>query len=496
MLPLSMCVLKTGVSKWARAVYSHGIRAMQTWRPCRSGKAIVDRESHALTVDEIIDQQPLSRFQVTTIVLCGLVMLLDGFDTQCIGFLAPSISETFAVPLKAFTPVFAGGLIGFMTASMIMGPVADRWGRKWPVVVSTLMFATFATLTGRATSFNEIVIFRVLTGLGLGGAMPNAVALTTEYAPKRLQRVFVATLFCGMPLGAILASSASIVMIPAWGWRSVFYLGGILPLVVALVLTKALPESVQYLAVRGGNPGKIAKIMAHMAPGLASVPDSSLISPAKKREGLPVKYLFTEGRASGTILLWVPFFMNLLIIYFIVSWLPSLLHQVAMPVSAGFWAMWMFSLGGIFGSLAQGQLMNRCGAYVVMVMEFLVSTVLIGSLVFAAGSFSIIMAVTFVLGFTVQGAQGGLNGLAAGFYPTAMRSTGVGWALGIGRVGSIVGPVLGGVMLSLDWSPQQIFLAGAIPALIAAVAVMLSNRLRGNATAFRSGTDPDRVEAV
>ena len=453
-------------------------------------------ETRALTVNEIIDQHPLSRFQTTTIALCALVMVLDGFDTQCIGFLAPPISESFHIPLKAFTPVFAWGLIGFMTASMIMGPVADRWGRKWPVVVSTFIFATFATLTGRASSFHEVVLFRGLTGLGLGGAMPNVVALTSEYAPKRLQRIFVSTLFLGMPLGALLGGLASSALIPTYGWRSVFYVGGILPLVVALILIKALPESVQYLAVRNGDSRKIAAIMARIAPELVDVPASSLIAPDSRGKGLPVKYLFADGRAFGTILLWVPFFMNLLMIYFIVSWLPALLRQAAMPVSAGVKAISMFSLSGILGSLAQGRLMNRFGAYAVMTTEFLVSTLLIGSLAFAVGSLSFIMAVTFVLGFTIQGAQGGLNALAAGFYPTAMRSTGVGWALGIGRIGSIVGPVLGGFMLSLEWSPQQIFLAGALPAFIAAVAVMLSIRIPGNGTAYSSGSGTSRVEGV
>jgi AAHS family 4-hydroxybenzoate transporter-like MFS transporter len=299
-----------------------------------------------------------------------------------------------------------------------------------------------------------------------------------------------------MPLGALLGGLASSLMIPVWGWRSVFYLGGILPMLVALVLINALPESVKYLAVRGGDPRKIAAIMARVAPGLQNVAASSLITREPQRKGLPVKHLFVEGRALGTILLWVPFFMNLLMIYFIVSWLPALLRQAAMPVSAGVKAISMFSLAGIIGSLSQGRLMNRYGAYVVMVTEFLVSTLLIGSLAFAAGSLSIIMAVTFILGFTIQGAQGGLNALAAGFYPTAIRSTGVGWALGIGRIGSIVGPVLGGVMLSLDWTPQQIFLAGAIPALIAGISVLLSNLMRGKGTAYPSRSDADRVEAV
>ncbi|MBZ5696984.1 MAG: MFS transporter [Acidobacteriia bacterium] len=453
-------------------------------------------EPRALTVTDLIDRRPLSRFQITTIALCGLVMVLDGFDAQSIGFLAPSMAETLGVPLKAFGPVFAGSLIGLMAASMAMGPVADRWGRKWSVVFSTLTFAIFAMLTGRANTFHEVVIFRFLTGLGLGGSMPNVVALTSEYAPKRLQHVLVTTLFCGMPLGALIGGLASSVMIPIWGWRSVFYLGGILPLVVSLVLIKALPESVRFLAVRGGDPQKIAKIMAHVAPELANAPVTSLVSPDRRHEGLPVKHLFTEGRAFGTILLWVPYFMNLLIIYFIVSWLPALLRQAAMPISAGVAAISMFSSGGIIGSVVQGRLMNGFGAYAVLLTEFVLSTLFIGSLAFLTVSFPLMMTVTFILGCSVQASQSGLSALAASFYPTAIRSTGVGWALGVGRIGSIVGPVLGGVMLSLDWNVQQIFLAGAIPALCAGAAVLLSSRLRGNATAYRPEPDPDRSEAV
>jgi AAHS family 4-hydroxybenzoate transporter-like MFS transporter len=176
----------------------------------------VDSATRALTPSEIIDQGTLSRFQISTIALCGLVLLLDGFDTQCIGFLAPSISETLAIPLKNFGPVFSAGLIGLMIASMGMGPIADRLGRKWPVVLSALTFALFALLTARSTSLNELIIFRFLTGLGLGGAMPNVVALTSEYSPKRLQAVFVGMLFVGMPLGALVGGLVSYKMIPLW----------------------------------------------------------------------------------------------------------------------------------------------------------------------------------------------------------------------------------------------------------------------------------------
>jgi MFS transporter, AAHS family, 4-hydroxybenzoate transporter len=435
------------------------------------------------TVSDIIDQRPLSGLQISTFLLCGLVLVLDGFDAQSLGFLASSMAGTFRVPVSSFGPIFGAALFGPIISAMSSGPIADRLGRKWPIVVSTLIFGIFTALTARATSFNELLAFRLLTGLGLGGAMPNVVSLTSEYAPKRLVPVFVSMVFCGMPAGALLGGTVGAVMLPRWGWQSVLYVGGILPLIVALILVKVLPESVRFLSMSGAAPKKISAILSRISPELADAPVRVSTEEGASREGFPVKHLFTEGRALGTLLLWVPNFMNLLIIYFIVSWLPVLLRQKELPVSAGISAILLFSLGGMAGALLEGRLMNDFGAAILLVVEFGISTLLIGSLAFTT-SFLLIMTVTLILGFTVQGAQGGLNALAASFYPTAIRSTGVGWALGAGRVGSIVGPVLGGILLSVGWHPQQIFLAGAIPSLSAAVSIMLTGRMRGNSSAY------------
>jgi AAHS family 4-hydroxybenzoate transporter-like MFS transporter len=262
--------------------------------------------------------------------------------------------------------------------------------------------------------------------------------------------------------------------------------------VVALALIQVLPESVRFLSVSGADITKIRAILARIAPDLVDAPLQAVAADDARRKGIPVKYLFTEGRAIGTVLLWVPYFMNLLIIYFIVSWLPALLQQAELPVSAGIDAILLFSLGGMAGSLLEGRLMIGLGALFLLVTEFGISTLLIGSLAFTT-SFALIMTVTFILGFTVQGAQAGLNALVASFYPTAIRSTGVGWALGIGRIGSIVGPVLGGVMLSIGWHPRQIFLAGAIPALCAAVSILVTSQLRGSSSAYRSAPDPEPI---
>jgi AAHS family 4-hydroxybenzoate transporter-like MFS transporter len=447
-------------------------------------------QSRAMTVNDVIDSRPVSRFQAVTILLCGLVLLLDGFDTQAMGFLVPPIAEELGIPLPAFGPVLSAGLFGLMIGAMGSGPIADRWGRKWAIIVSALVFGSFSLLTPQANTVGGLITLRFLTGLGLGGAMPNVVALASEYAPKRLQPILVTLIFVGMGGGAVLASLVGGALIPIWGWRSVFYVGGILPITLALLLVKMLPESVRFLTVRGGDPRRVSAIMQRIAPDLGNTPLAPM--PANRHTGVAVTHLFTEGRALGTLLLWVPFFMNLLILYFILSWLPSLLRQAGMPVTAGITAVLSFSIGGIVGTILQGPLMKGVGVFPAILGEFIASLglVILAAQIFA--NFPVMMAVTFVLGVTVQGAQAGINALSAMYYPTVIRSTGVGWALGVGRIGSIIGPFIGGLMLAAKWTPQQIFMAGAVPALCAAAAVLASAKLQGSASPFRPEEESSR----
>jgi MFS transporter, AAHS family, 4-hydroxybenzoate transporter len=300
----------------------------------------------------------------------------------------------------------------------------------------------------------------------------------------------VAWLFCGMPLGALLGSLISTVVIPIWGWQSVFYVGGILPLFLTAALVRSLPESVRFLTVRRSNPQAVSRIMERIAPDWRSAPVGPAVSADSKPRHMPVQALFTEGRAPGTILLWIPYFLNLLMLYFIVSWLPSLLWQAGMPVTAGVTAISLFSVGGIAGSVAEGRLINRWGAGAVLSVEFALCTLLVGALALAPVTLAFTLAVTLVLGFASQGAQAGLNVLAASFYPTAIRSTGAGWALGVGRVGSIIGPLLGGLMVSRQWGLQRIFAAGAAIALCATLVMILRSRLQNDAAAQNPETDP------
>jgi AAHS family 4-hydroxybenzoate transporter-like MFS transporter len=443
--------------------------------------------SRALSVGEVIDQRPLGAFQIWTIVLCGLVLVMDGYDGLSMGFVTTPVAAATHIPLPLFGRILSASLVGLMIATLGTGPIADRVGRKWVVIASELSFAVFSLLTGRANTYHELLLYRFLTGLGLGGAMPNIVALASEYSPKRLVPVVVSILFAGMPLGGTVSGLVARQMLAAHDWRWVFYIGGIVPIAIAFLLIALLPESARFLAARKKNPERIAKILSRVAPGFdRDRVDFTKTSDEASRKGVPVKHLFTEGRAIGTLLLWIPNFMSLLLIYFISSWLPTLLKQAGMTVSQGVLATSFVSFGGIFACLLEGSLINAAGAFMVLLTEFLLASAAMVAMALVARPFPLVLMVAFVLGFLVIGAQAGLNALAAKFYPTPIRSTGVGWALGVGRVGSIVGPLVGGVMLGAGWKPKEIIISGAICGLLGWLAVWLSKRVRGVVTAYDS----------
>jgi MFS transporter, AAHS family, 4-hydroxybenzoate transporter len=442
------------------------------------------------SVIEIIDHHSLGLFQVWTVVLCGLVLVLDGFDAQIINFTAPSIADTMHVAVSHFGTIFSSSLIGLMIAAMASGPIADRWGRKWPVIVSVFSFSVFSLLTVHVATFNQLWALRFATGLGLGGAMPNVVALASEYVPRRTLAVAVSILFIGMPLGGSLAGFVSAAMIPKYGWRSMFYVGGALPLVISILLIALLPESIRFLAVKGREPATIRRIMSRIAPEVAAA-DTNLSAPEdEKHTGVPVKHLFTEGRAVGTILLWIPYFMNLLLIYFIGSWLPALLRSEGMRISAASATAALISFGGMFGCIAEGYLIKWRGAGVVLVAEYVLAGVFLAALARLSVPYHALQWLTFGVGFMIIGSQGGLNALAANFYPTAVRSTGVGWALGVGRIGSIVGPLLGGMFLGIGWNPGDMLLFGTVVSVCACISILLSAFSRGASAYSREPASP------
>jgi AAHS family 4-hydroxybenzoate transporter-like MFS transporter len=428
----------------------------------------------------VVDRAPLSRLQFITIVLCGIVAVLDGFDTQAIAFVAPVIAREWGLETAAFGPVFGAGLLGLTLGALVCGPAGDRFGRKSMILIATLVFGLFALATPFANSLSALMTFRFLTGVGLGGAMPNIIALTSEYSPQNKRATLITVMFCGFPLGAVLGGLVSARLIPALGWPSVFYLGGILPLLALPVLWLALPESIRLLVARGGSSATLLWLMQRIDPAGRYEATSRFVLREDQSATSSIGELFRGGRALGTCLLWVVLFSNLLILYFLINWLPAVLQQAGMPIERAIVATVLLNAGGIVGGLALGRVVDRHGPFVVLTAGYTAAALFVAAIgAGGLGMIAALMSTIFVAGFFVIGCQFCMNALAAGFYPTAVRSTGVGWALGIGRIGSIVGPVVGGLFISLGWSTEQIFAAAAVPAVVAALAVFLIGHQAG-----------------
>jgi AAHS family 4-hydroxybenzoate transporter-like MFS transporter len=385
-------------------------------------------------------------------------------------------------------PVGVAGLVGLMIGALTLGPLADKIGRRMVIIGSTLMFGVMTLLTGLlADSVTGLVVLRFLTGLGLGGAMPNSIAMTAEYAPRRRQATMVMVMFCGFPIGASFAGFVSAFLIPAFGWRAMLYLGGVLPIALVPLLLVELPESIRHLVLQGNQTAQVAAILSRINRALVFPAGTRFAISEQHGHGVPVGHLFREGRALPTVLLWIVFFMSLLNIFLINFWLPTLTHDAGIALVLANMATGLFQAGGVVSTLLGGRAVDTFGAYRVLSPAYFFAAVSIGALGFAVFSPPLLLIVATVAGFCLIGGQTGVNALASTFYPTFIRSTGVGWALGIGRFGGIAGPAIGGTLLAFGLPPKQIFLCACVPALIAATCTFLltvkAARNRGVVTA-------------
>ena len=322
-----------------------------------------------------------------------------------------------------------------------------------------------------------LLALRFLTGIGLGGLAPNAVALTSEFAPKRLRAAFISLQWSAFPLGGVAIGLLASVLITGWGWQSLFLIGSIVPLALVAVLIFALPESVSFLLTRGLDPKGAREIVHKMAPEIQTSAETRYVVSEEKLAGVPMKHLFTEGRAALTLLLWVPFFSSFLILIFVTSWIPTLLRAGGLSMAQAGLAIALNSLGSFFGSGIVGRLMDRYGTYRVLIPAYILASGTAGLLGFSTASFPSAAVVITLSGFFAGASQTGVIALAAVTYPIAIRSTGVGWAMAIGRLGAVIGPILGGFFLSWHWGVDLIFPVIAAPALIGALCVFLIRQL-------------------
>jgi AAHS family 4-hydroxybenzoate transporter-like MFS transporter len=440
--------------------------------------AVSQTESSAAPVDVagFIDQQPVGGFQIKLLLTCAAVLFLDGFDTQAIGYVAPALAKEWGLTKGALGPVFSAGLFGLMIGALIFGPLADRVGRKKIIIFSTLAFALGTLATAFISDVNTLLAIRFLTGLGLGGAMPNAVAMTSEFSPHRRRATMVMIMFCGFSVGAALGGLLAAAMIPHFGWRSVFIVGGLAPLALVPVLALRLPESVRFLALTGRAHARVGELLRYIAPNAAFDPGTQFTVHEPGLTGIPVLHLFKERRTVVTLLLWVVFFMSLLDLYFLSNWLPTVLNDLGASVSASAAIGSMLQVGGVVGTFALGSVIDRF-SFRALALVYFAAVFAVGAIGQLSHSVVFVTMAIFAAGFCIVGGQIAANALAATFYPTAVRATGVGWALGIGRVGSIVGPLVGGALLTAKWSTGSVFMAAATAALCAAIAAFSLSRL-------------------
>src|ERR1700688_420712 len=315
--------------------------------------------SGVIDVAGFIDEQPVGRFQIRLLLACAAVLFLDGFDTQAIGYVAPDLARDWRVARGALGPVFSAGLFGLMIGALIFGPVADRIGRKKIIVFSTAAFGIGTLATVFAQDISSLFVIRFLTGLGLGGALPNAVALTSEFSPHRRRATMVMAMFVGFSVGAALGGLIAAALIPAFGWRSMFLIGGIAPLLLVPFLALRLPESIRFLALTGRADARVAEMLTWMAPSARFPSEARFGVHEEKLAGLPVAHLFSEGRAWVTLVFWVVFFMSLLDIYLLSNWLPTVLNDLGASVSMAAAVGAMFQVGGVVGTFALGQFVDR-----------------------------------------------------------------------------------------------------------------------------------------
>jgi AAHS family 4-hydroxybenzoate transporter-like MFS transporter len=394
---------------------------------------------------------------------------------------APAIVRDWNIPNAALGPVFGAGNFGVLIGSLGFSMLADTIGRRPVLIAATLFFSAMTLLTARASSVGELLALRFISGIGLGGIIPNATALVGEYSPRRKRVTLMMSITVGFTAGAAIGGFVAAWLIPAFGWQSVFYFGGAVPLVIALVMMLWLPESLQFMVLRGRNLDKVRRWLKRIDPDAPVDGATEYVVPEENRGGVPAIHLFREGRAMATILLWVVNFMNLLNLYSLASWLPTVMRDAGYSTSTAVLVGTILQVGGTIGTFGLAWLIARHGFVPVLATSFAVACISIASIGQPGLSLSLLFVVVFVAGWCVVGAQPGINALAATYYPTYLRSTGVGWGLGIGRLGAIVGPVLGGEFMRLKWSTQDIFFAAAIPAFVSVVAMMFLRKASGEA---------------
>lgn len=426
-------------------------------------------------IQTFLDQQKWSGFQTLIFIMMFLVAFFDGMDTAVMGYIAPDLIHDWQISKADIIPVLSAALIGAAIGAIVLGPLADRFGRRILLLVSVFIFSIGCVLSSFAVNLAQLEILRFITGLGLGAALPNAVTLLSEYCPVHKRAFIVNTMYCGFPVGAAVGGFVAAYVIPHFGWESMLLISGVMPLMLTAFMLILLPESVRYLLLKTGHDQKIQQILEKIDTSanhhVFQLEDRSLnISMLQA-----MKTVFSAKYVVGTLSLWICFFSGLMIFYGIMNWMPVLFKEAGMPDHLGPIVSGLFALGGI-GAMLNGWFMDRFnGNYVIAICTFF--TAICVALIGPAVHWSLTIFIVLMIGAgTLQNtAQSSLPVLAAKFYPTEARTTGVSWMCGIGRFGAVAGTMCMGYMANNNMTWTQIFTILAIPAVVMTVTMLIKN---------------------
>lgn len=446
--------------------------------------------SARIDIQDFVDQRRVGRFQWRVFALCLGVLVLDGLDVAAVGFIAPALTHAWGISREALGPALVAGLLGMALGAIAGGPAADRVGRRRVIIAAMVVFGTMSLLSALSTGVWELALFRFLTGLGLGAAQPNAATLVAEYAPQRRRSLFVSLLYSGLTLGAAGGGFLSAALVGHYGWQSVFVVGGILPILLGIVCIGLLPESIRFLVLRPEHRTALVAVVNRIAPGAADERTVFVVSEPADRRRNAVALIVAPPNRLPTLALWAGLFMNLLTVYWLNSWLPIMVRDAGFSLSEAAVIGAMMQVGGTLGNLTIGWGMDRFGGHATLV-GMLCGAGFFALLVGAAPADGhVLTALLFGLGFCINSANTGWTALAAAFYPTEMRATGMSVMTGIGRFGAIFGATVGSLILAGGWSFGQIFLVLTMPIALAAVAAATKARTTGHAPA---ATEPVAV---
>ncbi len=424
-------------------------------------------------VQAFLNAHRFSGFQWLIFGICFTVVLLDGFDTAAIGYIAPSLVTEWHVTRPELAPVLSAALFGLAIGALSSGPLADALGRRAVLVGSVLIFGVACLLSASSASLDHLVIWRFVTGLGLGAAMPNAVTMMSEYCPDNSRATLTNAMFCGFPTGAAFGGFLAAWIIPQWGWRSVLLLGGVVPTVLVLVMLITMPESVRYMVAKGYPAERIRRVLARISPSAASLSSFTISERAPASQATTgIGLILSRPYVVGSVMLWLAYFMGLVIFYALINWMPLLFSGAGMDPRTAALISALFPLGGV-GAILFGFLMDRFNGNLIIAAGFALTAVAVYAVGQVSGNLGLLMVVVFVAGTLMNTAQSSLPALAAAFYPTQGRATGVAWMLGLGRFGGIAGSFLIAELSAMKLSFGGIFLVVAIPGLISAVALLI-----------------------